>query len=298
MLHRTRSANDRRRYLIAFGLLSFLSVICLAFGVAERNGADVLKREILLRRMGHQLLLQAGDDTSRVLPIQKISSNQYQFSFESALAFEPASLINISRGVLNGEPVASELVVNVLNGDDHRVVYGYAISKDKEQDIVTCIGRKQPKARYMINVTFGPASKGRLNNGYLLGGLPVLAFVGFIFLRSPRSPKPKAEVLRDEESLSIGGLRFDPKGRKLIVSDTAIDLTGTETRLLHIFARSPNITIERARLQKEIWEDEGVIVGRSLDMFISKLRKKLECDPNIKLVVVRGKGYRLEVDAH
>ncbi|WP_431245107.1 winged helix-turn-helix domain-containing protein [Flavobacterium sp. P21] len=37
------------------------------------------------------------------------------------------------------------------------------------------------------------------------------------------------------------------------------------------------------------------MVGRSLDMFISKLRKKLEFDPNLKIVVVRGKGYMLEI---
>ena len=87
------------------------------------------------------------------------------------------------------------------------------------------------------------------------------------------------------------------KNRKLIINGKTIDLTGTETRVLLIFALSPNETIERSRLQKEIWEDEGVIVGRSLDMFISKLRKKLEFDPNINIVVIRGKGYKLEISA-
>jgi len=76
-----------------------------------------------------------------------------------------------------------------------------------------------------------------------------------------------------------------------------IDLTRTETRVLRIFALSPNEAIERSRLQKEIWENEGVIVGRSLDVFISKLRKKLELDPNLKIVVIRGKGYKLEIGA-
>lgn len=57
------------------------------------------------------------------------------------------------------------------------------------------------------------------------------------------------------------------------------------------------VAIERSRLQKEIWEDEGGIAGRSLDMFISKLRKKLEFDPNIRLVVIRGKGYKLEISS-
>jgi DNA-binding response OmpR family regulator len=73
------------------------------------------------------------------------------------------------------------------------------------------------------------------------------------------------------------------------------ELTKTENRVLRIFAAAPNEVVERSRLQKEIWEDEGVIVGRSLDMFISKLRKKLEWDPSLKIAVIRGKGYKLQI---
>ena len=100
----------------------------------------------------------------------------------------------------------------------------------------------------------------------------------------------------DSDIFTLGSILFDMKNRKLLVNKNTIDLTGTETRVLRIFASSPNEAIERGRLQKEIWEDEGVIVGRSLDMFISKLRKKLEPDPNIKIAVIRGKGYKLEIN--
>ena len=99
----------------------------------------------------------------------------------------------------------------------------------------------------------------------------------------------------NNKQFTFGSVVFDAQKRQLEINDETIDLTATETRLLLIFASSPNETIERSRLQKEIWEDEGVIVGRSLDMFISKLRKKLELDPNINIVVFRGKGYKLEV---
>jgi DNA-binding response OmpR family regulator len=92
-------------------------------------------------------------------------------------------------------------------------------------------------------------------------------------------------------------MSFNAEARKLLANGTTIDLTKTETRVLRIFALSPNEAIERSRLQKEIWEDEGIIVGRSLDMFISKLRKKLEFDPNIRIVVIRGKGYKLQISA-
>ena len=124
--------------------------------------------------------------------------------------------------------------------------------------------------------------------------MSLLAFVGFIILKSAKPPKaiPESQLT---DTFTLGTLLFDAKNKKLTSNGNTLDLTGTETRLLLIFASSPNKVIERSRLQKEIWEDEGVIVGRSLDMFISKLRKKLEVEPNIKIVVIRSKGYKLEV---
>jgi len=74
-----------------------------------------------------------------------------------------------------------------------------------------------------------------------------------------------------------------------------MDLTGTETRVLHIFALSPNETIERSRLQKEIWEDEGVIVGRSLDMFISNLERNWNLIRISKLLLYVEKAISLKL---
>jgi DNA-binding response OmpR family regulator len=114
----------------------------------------------------------------------------------------------------------------------------------------------------------------------------------------PRKALPDLPDSRHTDDMfTLGSMSFDAETRKLMINGKTIDLTRTETRVLRIFALSPNEAIERSRLQKEIWEDEGVIVGRSLDVFISKLRKKLEFDPNIKIVVIRGKGYKLEINS-
>jgi hypothetical protein len=288
--------SGKRKYLCGLILLLFISVICVAFSMEDSDDFDIARREVLLRRIGHELLLQSGDSTSRVLPIKKIAENEYQISFENELTFQPASLVNTTSRLLAKAPLANDYVVNVLTCGTDSVAYGYAISKNKKDDIVACIGRRQPKACYMINIKFKPTGIITAKNGYLLGSLPFLAFVGFLFLRSvkPRKALPGGQ---NTDVFTLGPVVFDAKNRKLIINGKPIDLTGTETRLLLIFALSPNQTIERTRLQKEIWEDEGVIVGRSLDMFISKLRKKLEFDPNIKIVVIRGKGYKLEISA-
>ena len=296
MLVRRNLLPVKRKHLGGLLLLTFVSIICVAFSMTGNDDFDFARREILLRRIGHEILLQSGDSTSRVLPVKKIAENEYQISFENAFTFRPDSLVNTTQRLLAKDPLASDYVVNVLNCANASVAYGYAISKNKKDDIVACIGRRQPIACYMINIKFKPTGIITAKNGYLLGSLTVLAFVGFIFLRSvkPRKALPDS---RHTDMFTLGSISFDTETRKLMINGKTIDLTRTETRVLRIFALSTNEAIERSRLQKEIWEDEGVIVGRSLDMFISKLRKKLEFDPNIKIVVIRGKGYKLEISS-
>jgi len=286
--------SGKRKYLCGLILLSFISAICAAFSMAGSDGFDIARREVLLRRIGHELLLQSGDITSRVLPVKKIAENEYQIRFENELTFQTDSLVNTTKRLLAKDPLTRDYIVNVLNCGDASVAYGFAISGNKKDDIVACKGRKQPKASYMINIKFKPTGINTAKNGYLLGTLPFLAFVGFIFFRSV---KPRRALSSGQRTriFTFGSVLFDAQERQLIINKKTVDLTGTETRLLLIFALSPNETIERSRLQKEIWEDEGVIVGRSLDMFISKLRKKLGFDPNIKIAVIRGKGYKLEI---
>lgn len=288
--------SGKRKCLFLLALLSFILVIFATFSMADKDDFNIARREVLLRKIGHELLLQSGDSVSRVLPVKKIAENEYQISFEKEFSFQPDSLANTTRRLLANDPLTSDYVVNVINCGNSDVAYGYAISKNRKEDNIPCIGRIQPKACYVINIKFKQKVIDKAKNGYLFAGLPFLALVGFLFLKSGTTRKRKTlPDSKDTDTFTLGSVLFDAKNRKLTTTEKTIDLTGTETRLLLIFALSPNETIERSRLQKEIWEDEGVIVGRSLDMFISKLRKKLELDSNINIVVIRGKGYKLEI---
>lgn len=304
-----RNPEGKRKLLAGSVLLTAISVICVAFGMTGHDKVDIARREILLRRIGHETLLQAGDSVSRVLPVKKIAEHEYRISFERAFTFQPDSLVHTTRRLLANDPLASGYVVNVLNCSDSSVAYGFAISGNQKNDIITCLGRRQPKACYLLSITFQPAETNTAMYGYLLGSLALLAGMGYLFLRpaKPQSvlPENQPAVPEDHPSelqnpsanlFTLGAMSFDAEKRKLTINEKTIDLTKTETRVLRIFAANPNEAIERSRLQKEIWEDEGVIVGRSLDMFVSKLRKKLEPDPRIKIAVIRGKGYKLQIN--
>ena len=292
MNNRQKLLSGKTKYVIALLLLVLVSLV---FFVNTNSDFDLSRREVLLRRIGHEILLQSGDSTSRVLPIKKIAENEYQISFEKEFSFVTDSLVNTTQRLLAKDYHVSDYIVNVMNCDNSSVAYGYVISKNKKEDILACVGRKQPIACYKINIKFKPSDVVTANYKYYLVGLAFLLLIGFMFWKL----KPKKELSKDlsNKQFTFGSVLFDTQKRQLEINEKTIDLTATETRLLLIFASSPNETIERSRLQKEIWEDEGVIVGRSLDMFISKLRKKLELDPNINIVVIRGKGYKLEVNS-
>ena len=291
MNNRKELLSGKTKFVIALLLLVLISLV---FFVNMNSDFDLSRREVLLRRIGHEILLQSGDSTSRVLPIKKIAENEYQISFEKEFSFVTDSLVNTTQRLLAKDYHVSDYIVNVINCDNSSVAYGYAISKNKKEDILACVGRKQPIACYKINIKFKPSNVVTANYKYYLVGLAFLLIIGFVFWKL--KSKKELPKIDNNKLFTFGSVVFDPQKRQLKINKETIDLTATETRLLLIFASSPNETIERSRLQKEIWEDEGVIVGRSLDMFISKLRKKLELDPNINIVVVRGKGYKLEVN--
>jgi DNA-binding response OmpR family regulator len=94
---------------------------------------------------------------------------------------------------------------------------------------------------------------------------------------------------------TLGTFQFDFSNQQLRNGDRVLELTAKESKLLRLFCLHPNKVIERDTIQKAIWEDEGYFVGRSMDVFISRLRKILKGDPAVNLLNVHGIGYKLEV---
>ncbi len=280
-------------YLLSFITLLIVTVFCAFAGISGNDSFDLAKQEILLRKIGHELLLQSGDSTSRVLPVKKLPGNEYQIRFQNEFRFNADSLVNTIRRSLSKDNLAQDYIVNVINCSAGDVIFGYAVLGTEKNDIIPCMGRDQPISCYMIDIKFQNRGITDTQKG-LIGGIPFLAFIGLMVFRSNRRKKLYA-AKPGNQSIGIGSMFFDPQKRNLIVDHTIIELTSKESQILLIFAQSPNQIIERGRLQKEVWEDEGVIVGRSLDVFISKLRKKLENDPDVRLTNIHSKGYMLEI---
>ena len=121
--------------------------------------------------------------------------------------------------------------------------------------------------------------------------------IHFIFYIKNRHKTVEENRIANLTFLSIGSFQFYPEQNKLVKKAKEISLSKKECELLAIFVANPNQIIKRDELTKRVWEDNGVFVGRSLDTYISKLRKILKEDDTIKLVNAHGVGYKLEVKA-
>ena len=236
-------------------------------------------------------MLHAGDSVSRILPVKQIDENTYRLEFESSFRFVPDSLVSIVKQSLAATSVALPYTVNVLECFSDQIVYGFQIGNKEQTTLVPCLGREQPAGCYIIMISFLPESDRVISNSYLfvlaLVSLVIVGFVGRSYLQMNRP------LINDTSGISIGAFKFYEERRQLKFNQTLIDLSDKETRLLKIFVTHKNELVSRSQLMKEVWSDDGALVSRSLDVFISRLRKKLKDDPGIQIMNAHGLGYTL-----
>lgn len=106
-----------------------------------------------------------------------------------------------------------------------------------------------------------------------------------------RRTKPNY-VVATEALHRIGGYQFDFKKLTLVREENVQTLTYREAEVLKFIAERPNQVIRREEILKAIWGDDDYYMGRSLDVFISRIRKYLSADPTIRIDNVHGIGFR------
>ena len=102
-----------------------------------------------------------------------------------------------------------------------------------------------------------------------------------------------ATVNIKEGPYTIGSFSFDPLKQLLIHKGKPIKLTTKESELLELLYRHHNEILERNFALKSIWIDDNYFNARSMDVYISRLRKYLSKDPSLKILNIHGKGYKL-----
>jgi DNA-binding response OmpR family regulator len=96
-----------------------------------------------------------------------------------------------------------------------------------------------------------------------------------------------------EDLYKIGKYSFDPVKQLLTFEKDTTKLTTKESELLELLCRHRGSILERNYALKTIWIDDNYFNARSMDVYITKLRKYLSKDPSVKILNVHGRGYKL-----
>jgi DNA-binding response OmpR family regulator len=96
--------------------------------------------------------------------------------------------------------------------------------------------------------------------------------------------------------LEAAGLELDPASRQVRLNNTPLSLTATEFRLLEFLMSRPGVVFSREQLLNSVWGQDRAITDRAVDVYVLRLRQKVECDPANPIMIhsVRGFGYTFE----
>lgn len=108
--------------------------------------------------------------------------------------------------------------------------------------------------------------------------------------------KRKNINIEKQENLNIGKFILKPNELLLLHQNGSKQkMTVKEVALLQLFINHPNQTLQRSKILIEIWGKDDYFLGRSLDVFIARLRKYLKQDTQLNIETIRGVGFRLNI---
>ena len=283
--------------LFCFSLGSMMLFLhFFALSASENKETNSTKINLAIRQAVHNLHEIAEDSTSMISAVQQFSANKYHITIERAIDYD--TLPMVLDVALKDFDIEQEYMVSIVSCELNEVLLGYNFSAFEKGNIA-CQGRERNSDCNVLNVTFDEVKED--SKLYL-----PIAFLSFIigsiglFVSARIFGKQQVEIINpnlnnEPASIQIGNSFFQPQNLTIQINNKSKGLTFRESKLLEYFAMRPNQVLKREDIQDAVWSEEGVIVGRSLDVFISRLRKILKEDSSLAIKNIHGVGYRLEV---
>ena len=98
-----------------------------------------------------------------------------------------------------------------------------------------------------------------------------------------------------QQVFTLGKFTFDTRKQTLSEGENTVKLTTKESDLLKLLCQNANKVLERNYALRSIWIDDNYFNARSMDVYITKLRKHLKSEQTVEIINVHGKGYKLIV---
>ncbi|MEO9484733.1 MAG: winged helix-turn-helix domain-containing protein [Ekhidna sp.] len=240
-------------------------------------------------------LFTAADTMSERATVEKRSSNLFYVTTNSPVSNEEIDTL-IQKEFL-ARNLALDYELGIYNADDDSLVYGNYV-KSTEMNTVsndTC------DISDAINKNFAVLFPSR--KSYLFGQMDAwffavvfLIFISWIYFYSiSLYQKSTIAIPAKNTRIQLGNSCLDFHNQSLVVDNSTFRLTYKENQILKLLFENPNQVIDREVFLETIWKKDGFFVARSMDVFISKVRKYLRADQTIRIENLRSIGYRLHV---
>lgn len=279
------------RYLILLLASVFLAAALKLIVIPNER---LLKKQttLAMRAIGDDLLHSVHDHHTPVPPIQQVDPETLRLKFTKPIPIDPDELMRISLKHISSY-ISSKAIVHVIDAETEEIVYGFEIDHVEKKDI-QCLGRTLPSSSYWLEVSFYDQKQ-----TYFEASMPALSLAGvslFLFAFFGLTVS-KRKIVKPEESdlVQKSDFKLNAERNQIIFEEQIIQLTDKEMEILSILFQHEGSLVSREHLINEVWIKKGVVTGRSLDMYISRLRKKIETISNVQVLNHHGKGYILKI---
>lgn len=225
--------------------------------------------------------------------VEKISSNYFYVTTNTSASSQ--TIDTLIQKEFTARNFKLDYEIGIYNAKDDSLVHGNYVRADLPTGSEEIYLESDPVLKNFA-VLF-PTKK-----SFLLGKVDIWVFVIFAlillsssYLHSSFFSKTAVQLLTENSQISLGRTCLDFHNQNLKVNGASYQLTYKENKILKLFFENPNQVIERKVFLEEVWQRDGFFTARSMDVFISKIRKYLSSDQTIKIVNLRSIGYRLHV---
>ncbi len=165
------------RFVLLPNLLFAVFVIGSSFAGDSDRELPVKQMNLIIRQLGHELLLQGGDSTSLVMPVTEVKPGTFLLRFEKEFVFSHDSLMMLSANLLPKTKFPAGYTVTVNDCMNGSIVYGFQLNNNSP-DILACNGRTQPSGCYTIEFTFPGFAENVTQQNATIGDLSALKTSG------------------------------------------------------------------------------------------------------------------------
>ena len=236
-------------------------------------------------------LYTVADTMSEHAIVEKRSSNFFYVKTNSPLSHQEVD--TMIRKEFAQRNIDLDYELGVYNAEDDSLVYGnYVKSTAIVQDLKNVEVRDDLNKNFAVLFSTKKSSLFGQNETWLTFTFILLTASGFFLIRFTKRP---SRINLKPHEIQLGNSSLDYHNHTLVVNHTTFQLTHKENQILKLFFEKPDQVIDRNVFLEKVWEKDGFFVARSMDVFISKIRKYLSNDPSIKIENLRSIGYRLHV---